>query len=416
MKEEIKVPSVGESVTEGVLSAWIVHDGDIASEGDPLFELESDKATLEVPSPVSGKLEIEVEEGSDVEIGQVVARIDTSVKKADPPAGGESGSGKGDENAGTSAGETARKEDKSTTPHQPEGKTSPAARRAMSELGLSEAEITPTGKNGTITKEDAERAAEEKKARVNTEPAGRSEKDECGEKAEQRSERKKMSRIRIKIAENLVAAKRDSAHLTTFNEIDMTNVLSLRKKYQEKFVKAHETKLGILSFFIKASCHALELYPEANSFIDGNEVEYHYFYNIGFAVSTERGLVVPVIRNADKLSLDEIEVELSKLAAKARDKKITVDEMTGGTFSITNGGVFGSLLSTPIPTPPQSAILGMHTIQDRPVAENGKVVIRPMMYVALTYDHRIMDGREAVGFLKSIKESVEDPDKMLLNI
>jgi 2-oxoglutarate dehydrogenase E2 component (dihydrolipoamide succinyltransferase) len=316
----------------------------------------------------------------------------------------------------------------------------------MQSYGISPADVQPTGEGGRITKEDVMRAVQDAGAE-----AGRRGPDprvggagdaaptvpgrtgggaagagsatgaagEAGEKSggrEARQERVRMSRIRERIAENLVRAKQNAAHLTTFNEIDMHRVIDIRKQFQDSFVETHGIKLGFLSFFIKASCIALEQYPEVNTYIEGKEIVYNRFFNIGIAVSTERGLVVPVVKNADTLELDGLEKEVARLAEGARTKQLTVDEMSGGTFSITNGGVFGSLLSTPIPTPPQTAILGMHAIKERPVAEEGNAVIRPMMYVALTYDHRVIDGREAVGFLSLIKSLVETPEKMFLNI
>lgn len=408
MKQEITVPSLGESVTSGILTAWLKNSGDYVKEGENLFELESDKATVEVPSTASGVLKVLVEGEAEVEVGQVVAAVDTSQEAPVP---------------------------------------TPLAEKTMQAYGVSPADVQPTGEDGRITKADVMRAVQDAgdeagrrgpDARVGgagdasptvpgrtggaqaaapdsaTGAAG-----EAGEKSggrEARQERVRMSRIRERIAENLVRAKQNAAHLTTFNEIDMHRVIDIRKQFQDSFVETHGIKLGFLSFFIKASCIALEQYPEVNSYVEGKEIVYNRFFNIGIAVSTERGLVVPVVKNADTLELDELEKEVARLAEGARTKQLTVDEMSGGTFSITNGGVFGSLLSTPIPTPPQTAILGMHTIKERPVAEEGNAVIRPMMYVALTYDHRVIDGREAVGFLSLIKSLVETPEKMFLNI
>jgi 2-oxoglutarate dehydrogenase E2 component (dihydrolipoamide succinyltransferase) len=441
MKEEITVPSLGESVTSGILTAWLKTSGDYVKEGENLFELESDKATVEVPSTASGVLEVLVEGEAEVEVGQVVAAVDTS---QEAPADRTEGQ------AQSPADDSARQAPQQTpvgapAPQQPPPST-PLAEKTMQSYGISPADVQPTGEGGRITKEDVMRAVQDAGAEAGRRGpdarvggageagAGRGSAGagsaarkapgsggEAGEKsggreAQQRQERVRMSRIRERIAENLVRAKQNAAHLTTFNEIDMHRVIDIRKQFQDSFVETHGIKLGFLSFFIKASCIALEQYPEVNTYIEGKEIVYNRFFNIGIAVSTERGLVVPVVKNADTLELDGLEKEVARLAEGARTKQLTVDEMSGGTFSITNGGVFGSLLSTPIPTPPQTAILGMHAIKERPVAEEGNAVIRPMMYVALTYDHRVIDGREAVGFLSLIKSLVETPEKMFLNI
>jgi 2-oxoglutarate dehydrogenase E2 component (dihydrolipoamide succinyltransferase) len=384
MKKEITVPKLGESITEGILSAWLKENGSIVEEGDEIYELESDKATMAIPAPFSGKLIIETAEGTDVEVGKVVGFIDTDV----------------------SAG----------TREQP---LSPAVKRIVAEYKLDPEQIEGTGREGRILKEDVLRAAEK-----SSQPAGTAENKPSPVQAAvpptqtggQVQRRVKMSSIRKRIAQNLVSSKQGAAHLTTFNEINMEAVMNLRKKHQEAFTASHGVKLGFMSFFVRAACEALKKFPNANAFIEGEEIVYNDFYNVGIAVSTERGLVVPVLKNADLLSFDQIEMTIADFASRARDKKLTLDELTGGTFSITNGGVFGSLLSTPIPTPPQSAILGMHTIQKRPIAVGDEVKIKPMMYVAVTYDHRIMDGRDAVGTLKKIKELVEDPEKLLLNL
>ncbi len=421
MSEEIKVPSLGESVTSGYISTWFKQSGDYVEEGEDIFELESDKATMAIPSPVSGVITIEAEEESEVEVGEVVATIDTeaarpegAAQKQEQPRAGEQEQSQGQEQPA--------KPDAQAPP------ASPSARRLIEEHNISRSTVAGSGKDGRITKQDvqqhieggepeAESPQEAKGAEKTESPresAGSRETAASGSRP--RQERRPMSRIRQKIAENLVASKQNAAHLTTFNEIDMKRVMELRNRYKDRFLDKHGVKLGFMSFFIKACCEALKTYPQANSFVDGTDVLYNTYYNIGIAVSTERGLIVPVIKDADRLTIDELEKSVADLAVRARDKKLSVEEMTGGTFSITNGGIFGSLLSTPIPTPPQSAVLGMHAIQERPVAVDGEVVIRPMMYIALTYDHRIMDGREAVRFLVMVKQLVEDPDRLLLNL
>jgi 2-oxoglutarate dehydrogenase E2 component (dihydrolipoamide succinyltransferase) len=403
MKKEIAVPSLGESVTTGILTAWLKNNGDYVKEGENLFELESDKATVEVPSTASGVLEVLVDTETEVEVGQVVAAVDTS---QEAPA------------------DRAEQPAPQKTPV-----STPLAEKTMQAYGISPADVRPSGEDGRITKADVMRAVQDGRdeaGRKGTEaegggagsaarkaPGGAGDEDGGGEP---RQERVRMSRIRERIAENLVRSKQNAAHLTTFNEIDMHRVIGIRKQFQDSFVETHGIKLGFLSFFIKASCIALNRYPKVNTYAEGKEIVYNRFFNIGIAVSTDRGLVVPVVKNADTLELDGLEREVARLAEGARTKRLTIDDMSGGTFSITNGGVFGSLLSTPIPTPPQTAILGMHTIKERPVAEEGNIVIRPMMYVALTYDHRVIDGREAVGFLALIKSLVETPEKMFLNI
>jgi 2-oxoglutarate dehydrogenase E2 component (dihydrolipoamide succinyltransferase) len=415
MSEQITVPSLGESVSGGVISAWFKKTGEYVEEGEELFELESDKATMAIPSPKSGVITVEVEEESEVEVGQVVATVDT---EASAPQKGEAEGVQTVEAEEAPTEETPAEEgpEKEPAEDQPQAAppASPSARSLLEEHDIARSQVEGSGKEGRILKQDVleyiEKGSEKKPAATGTtEVPGKA-------SQEDRQERRPMSRIRQKIAENLVASKQNAAHLTTFNEIDMHEVMELRKQYKDKFLEKHEVKLGFMSFFIKACCSALQSFPQANSFVDGTDIIYNYFYNIGIAVSTERGLVVPVIKDADRLSIDELEKKVADLAERAREKKLTVDEMTGGTFSITNGGIFGSLLSTPIPTPPQSAVLGMHAIKERPVAVNGEVVIRPVMYVALTYDHRVMDGREAVRFLVTVKEIIENPGRLLFNI
>jgi 2-oxoglutarate dehydrogenase E2 component (dihydrolipoamide succinyltransferase) len=430
MKEDVLVPSVGESITSGILTSWIKKEGEQVEEGDDLFELETDKATVAVPAPADGILHILIGEGQEVEIGQVVGDLTVAEDSAAP---------------GTPTAAERKKEEKpaaSTAPIQTRGRAaaseiadlSPAVRRIVKEHGLSAADLKGSGPKGRITKEDALRAAEKKKqigaataqaaaapalnndgqAAVST-PRGSGEQATAVPAAE-RQTRVPMSRLRQTIASRLVQARHEIALLTTFNEINMENVMALRKRYGEQFEKIHGVRLGFMSFFVKACCRALQRFPDVNAMIDGQEIVYNNFYDIGVAVSTERGLLVPVLRDADMMSFGEIEATILALAQRARDKKIAPDELAGGPFTITNGGVFGSLLSTPLPNYPQTAILGMHAIQKRPIAVDDQVVIKPMMYVALSYDHRLIDGREAVQFLVAVKTLIEDPQALLLDV
>jgi 2-oxoglutarate dehydrogenase E2 component (dihydrolipoamide succinyltransferase) len=430
MPVEIKVPSVGESITEGTLSRWLKKDGDTVQEGDPLYELETEKATTEVPATAAGVLRIAVQEGKTVAIGSVVGRIEASAsakakpaKKSDQPeatAGGKSAAQAVTEPVKKAAPAPARQPVPAPgSPPPPrvaavaeDGKSpalSPAARRLAEEAGIDVAPLKGTGRDGRVTKEDVQHQIE---AQTDTNgPA----KPPAPPVAEGET-RQRMSSIRQRIAERLVQAQNTTATLTTFNEADLSAVLSLRERHKERFQEKHGVRLGFMSFFVKAVVEALRAYPVVNSRIDGADIITCHYYNIGVAVSTERGLLVPVLRDADRLSFAAIEKTLAELAQKARDGKIAVTDLQGGTFTITNGGVFGSLLSTPILNPPQSAILGMHTIQKRPVAVNDQVVIRPMMYLALSYDHRLIDGREAVQFLLRIKDCIEDPERLLLEV
>ena len=448
MKEKINVPEIGESVSSGIIAVWLKVDGELVAEGDELFELETDKATLAVPSTASGVLSRLAEEGEEVEVGQVVAEVDTAAAataasaaaapaKAPPLEETAAGTATAAAPAGA-PGASSPEETAAAGAPPPRGAAntfsldalSPAVRRIVVENNLDPDSIPGTGKDGRITKADALAVLSKVLENVDALPGAQSPASGRASRpapadgvaavpaapAAPGQHREKMTRLRKRIAENLVASKQSSAHLTTFNEIDMTAVMSLRSEYRDEFEKKHGVRLGFMSFFVKASAAALTEFPVANGIIDGDDIIYNDRYNIGVAVSTERGLIVPVIKDADSKSFAEIEAEILSFATRAREKKITVDELTGGTFSITNGGVFGSLLSTPIPTPPQSAILGMHSIQKRPVVVNDEIVIRPMMYVAVTYDHRIMDGRDAVSFLVTIKKLVEDPRQMLLGL
>ncbi|MDM1395744.1 2-oxoglutarate dehydrogenase complex dihydrolipoyllysine-residue succinyltransferase [Myroides odoratimimus] len=392
---EMKVPSPGESITEVEIATWLVKDGDYVEKDQAIAEVDSDKATLELPAEESGIITLKAEEGDAVAVGQVVCLIDMSAAK---PAGGASTEAKPAQEAPKAEAPKAEPVQAAATTYAT-GSASPAAKKILEEKSINPATVTGTGKDGRITKEDAVNA----KASMGT-PTG-------GPRGE---ERKKMSMLRRKVAERLVEAKNTTAMLTTFNEVNLTNVNKLRAEYKDAFKAKHGVGLGFMSFFTKAVTRALELYPDVNSMIDGQDQIKFDFADISIAVSGPKGLMVPVVRNAELLSFRGVEAEIKRLAIRARDGQITVDEMTGGTFTITNGGVFGSMLSTPIINPPQSAILGMHNIIERPIAVDGKVEIHPMMYVALSYDHRIIDGRESVGFLVAIKEALENPTELLL--
>ena len=385
---EMKVPSPGESITEVEIATWLVNDGDYVEKDQAIAEVDSDKATLELPAEESGIITLKAEEGDTVEVGQVVCLIDTSAARPEGSAA-PSVAAPNPEPVAAPAAPAA------TT--YATGTASPAAKKMMAETGASVAK--GTGKDGRITKADVIDAV----ASMGS--------SDHGERAQTR---KKMSSLRRKLASRLVTVKNETAMLTTFNEVDMKPIFDLRNEYKEEFFEKHGVKLGFMSFFTLATTRALKLYPSTNSMIDGNELVSFDYVDVSVAVSGPKGLMVPVVRNAETLDFAGVESEIGRLATKVRDGKITVDEMTGGTFTITNGGVFGSMLSTPIINPPQSAILGMHNIIQRPVAVNGEVVIRPMMYVALSYDHRVIDGRESVGTLVAIKEALENPAEVLM--
>ena len=392
---EMKVPSPGESITEVEIAQWLVADGDFVEKDQAIAEVDSDKATLELPAEVSGTITLKAEEGDAVEVGAVVCLIDT---KGEAAAGAATTASSAATVAAEPTPKTPIPEQTSTYASQT---PSPAARKIIAEKGMDATAIQGTGRGGRITKEDAVKAVPS----MGTQP-------DWGDRGQDRS---KLSMLRRKVAERLVAAKNETAMLTTFNEADMAPIFDLRKKHKDSFLEKHGVKLGFMSFFTKSVVRALELYPDVNSMMDGDyKISYDYC-DISVAVSGPKGLMVPVVRNAETLSFAGIEQEIGRLAVKARDGKITVDDMTGGTFTISNGGVFGSMLSTPIINPPQSGILGMHNIIERPVAVDGKVVIRPMMYLALSYDHRIIDGRESVGFLVAVKEALEDPLNILMD-
>ena len=385
---EMKVPSPGESITEVEIATWLVADGDYVEKDQIIAELDSDKATLELPAEEGGVITLKAQEGDSVDVGQIVCLIDTSK----------------DGEAKNNSEPESKDEPVTLTSEQPSSTTksdilSPAAKKIMSENNIKIEDIEGTGKDGRITKQDLIMA------KPSMGSAGNKKRDE---------KRTKLSLLRRKVAERLVSVKNDTAMLTTFNEVDMSAVFELRKKYKEKFKAKHGVNLGFMSFFTRASVRALKEFPAVNSMIDGDEMITYQYCDISIAVSGPKGLMVPVIRHAEKLSFKEIEVQVKALAERARDSKITVDEMTGGTFTISNGGDFGSMLSTPIINPPQSAILGMHNIVERPIAVDGKVFISPVMYLALSYDHRIIDGRESVGFLVAIKEALENPAEILM--
>ena len=391
---EMKVPSPGESITEVEIAEWLVQDGDYVEKDQAIAEVDSDKATLELPAEESGTITLKASEGDAVDVGSVVCLIDTSVAKPKDSS----------DSSASDSKKVLKNEAKISKPSEStyaSGTASPAAKKILAEKNLISSDVIGTGKDGRITKDDAIKAVPSMGKKVETKDRGVT--------------RTKLSMLRRKVAERLVSAKNETAMLTTYNEVDMSPIFELRKKYKESFKEKHGVSLGFMSFFTLSVVRALRLFPAVNSMIDGKEMISYDFCDISIAVSGPKGLMVPVIRNAEKLSFLGIESEVKRLAIRAREGQITVDEMTGGTFTISNGGVFGSMLSTPIINPPQSGILGMHNIIERPVAVNGKVEVRPMMYVALSYDHRIIDGKESVGFLVAIKEALESPHEILMD-
>jgi 2-oxoglutarate dehydrogenase E2 component (dihydrolipoamide succinyltransferase) len=385
---EMKVPSPGESITEVEIADWLVQDGDYVEKDQAIAEVDSDKATLELPAEASGTITLQAEVGDAVSVGAVVCLIDTEAERPE-----------GDTTPTPVEKTEVSPAPKAEVENYAAGAPSPAAKKILDEKGIDLVSVQGTGRNGRITKEDAIHAVPSMGTPTGDRPVTR----------------QKMSLLRRKVAERLVAAKNETAMLTTFNEADMSAIFDLRKQYKEKFQDKHGVSLGFMSFFTKAVVRALQQFPDVNSMIDGNEQILFDYCDISVAVSGPKGLMVPVVRNAEGMNFSDIENEIKRLAVRARDGKITVDEMTGGTFTISNGGVFGSMLSTPIINPPQSGILGMHNILQRPVAVDGKVEIRPMMYIALSYDHRIIDGKESVGFLVAVKESLEDPINLLMD-
>ncbi|MFT6630667.1 MAG: 2-oxoglutarate dehydrogenase E2 component (dihydrolipoamide succinyltransferase) [Bacteriovoracaceae bacterium] len=397
---DIKVPVIGESITEVSLTSWAVEDGDFVNEGDILCEIESDKATVELPAESSGIITKKVEEGTDLPIGAIIATL--AVSEGGAPEV-------------TTSAQTAPQ---ATTSSTPGGHPSPAAAKIMAEKGIDASTVSGTGKDGRITKGDALNAntsAPKTTTKIPAIPAAQPSAPAMLAGSRE-IKREKMTRLRKTIAKRLTEAKNTTAMLTTFNEVDMKPLMDMRKKYQDQFVKAHDVKLGFMSLFTKACCIAMQKHPLVNAQIDGDELVIPQYVDMGIAVSAPKGLVVPVLRNSEGMNLATIEKEIKRLAGKARDGKLSVDEMSGGTFTITNGGVFGSMLSTPILNIPQSAILGMHNIVERAWVVDGKIEIRPIMYIALSYDHRVIDGKDSVGFLKTVKELLEDPARMILDI
>ncbi len=396
---EVKIPPMGESIASGILAKWHVKDGDIVKKDQPLFELETDKITSEGTAESAGKIAFKAAAGDEVKIGQVVATIDSAASSS--PVGSPP--------AGASAAATAAKSTEA----------SPAVRRLAAETNIDPSTVAGTGKAGRVTKGDMLAAAapvaasaSEPKSPAPVTASASEPKSAPGT----RQTRKKMTPLRAKIAQRLVSAQHEAAMLTTFNEVDMSAVMALRAKYQDDFVKKHGLKLGFMSFFVKAVVHALKEVPGVNAQIDGDAIVENHYYDIGVAVSTDKGLMVPVIKACDTLGMAAVEAKIADAAKRARESKITLADLEGGVFTITNGGTFGSLLSTPIINPPQAAILGMHAINDRPVAVNGQVVIRPMMYLALSYDHRLVDGKQAVTFLVKVKQAIEDPTRLVLGV
>jgi len=409
---EIKIPSPGESITEVTIETWHKEDGDFVQVDEILCEIETDKATLPMPAEVAGTVQIILQEGADAKVGDVLCKIDT----AGVPSADSSG-------PTTESSNAVPEKMESPSVDYAAGHPSPAAHKLMNEAGISADQVQGSGPGNRITKQDVELAKNQQPPPLKTDstavvaPAESKNDGATVPKSSSREQRReKMSRLRTKLSERLVAVKNETAMLTTFNEVDMSAIFAMRKDYKDKFEKKYGQRLGFVGFFTKAVSEAVQDFPAVNAMIDGNEIVYSDFVDIGIAVSAPKGLVVPVVRNAESLTIPQIELEIGRLAKRARDNKLSVEEMTGGTFSITNGGVFGSMLSTPIINPPQSAILGMHNVVERPVALNGQVVIRPVMYLALSYDHRIIDGRESVSFLFKVKEYLENPARILLGV
>ena len=418
---ELKVPSPGESITEVVIARWVKNTGDVVEKDEVLAEIDSDKATLTLNAEEAGRIEVLAAEGDTVKVGQVVVKIDTSVAPDEKAASTQGGDAKPEEKKTEDKKEEPKKETRPEPKKEPApasgeakplnatyatGTPSVAAGKMMEENNIKSSQINGTGKDGRITKQDVLAALSNglptaQEVLSNSWKGGRD------------KERTKMTSLRKTVAKRLVAVKNETAMLTTFNEVDMSAIYAIRAKYKDKFKEVYGSNIGFMSFFTKAVTEALYHYPAVNGMIDGEEIVYNKYCDIGIAVSAPKGLMVPVLRNAELMSLADIEKGIKDLAVKARDGKLTIDDMSGGTFTITNGGVFGSMMSTPIINPPQSAILGMHNVVERPMAVNGQVVIRPMMYIALSYDHRIIDGKESVGFLVKVKEMLENPTRML---
>lgn len=412
MATEVKIPAMGESISSGILAAWHVNDGDYVEKNQPLYELETDKITSEGAAEVAGVISITVEADEEVDIGQIVATIDESAKGSAPA---KAETPEVDIPAPTDAPETAAVGAATESKVDPIATLSPAARKAAEETGVNPAQVVGTGKDGRVTKNDILEASKAPAPAVAT-PSPTTASKILPAKTGERETRKKMSPLRRKIAERLVQATQEAAMLTTFNEVDMSAVMKLRKQHQEKFVERHGIKLGFMSFFTKAVTHALQAVPQVNARIEGNEIVTQHFYDIGVAVGTDKGLMVPTLRDCDQKGFAEIEGDILNYAKMARDGKIQMSDLEGGVFTISNGGIYGSMLSTPIINYPQPAILGLHNITERAVVVNKEIVIRPMMYLALSYDHRLIDGKEAVTFLVKVKEAIEDPSRLLFGI
>ena len=405
---EMKVPSPGESITEVEIASWLVKDGDFVEKDQPIAEVDSDKATLELPAEQSGIITLKAEEGEVVQVGQVVCLIDTAASKPESAAAPKTENVEAPQAekkvvAQPAIVQEAKKEEKPAATSYATGTPSPAAKKILEEKGIDASQVSGSGKDGRIMKNDAETASVAAMGSALSTDGSRS------------SSTTKLSVLRRKIAARLVSVKNETAMLTTFNEVDMSEIFRIRKQYKDEFSQKHGIGLGFMSFFTKAVTRALQLYPDVNASIDGDYKINYDFCDISIAVSGPKGLMVPVLRNAENMTFRSVEANIKSLAEKVRDGKITIDEMTGGTFTVTNGGTFGSMMSTPIINPPQSAILGMHNILQRPMAIDGQVVIRPMMYVAMSYDHRIIDGKESVGFLVAVKEAIDNPVQFLMN-
>ena len=411
MAFEVRVPAVGESVQEGEIYKWHKNEGDFVELDDVLVELETDKATVEIVAEASGVISLKKAEGDTVTVGDLLAEIDTAASK---PAGGSVESKPPEEKPSPAA---ASEPEKLATPAASASSSSdtrpqsPAVSRMVKENQIDTSHLAGSGRGGRLTKDDLINHLQNPQP-----PVAQPSAPTVTSSGQRGVRREKMTRLRQRIAERLVEAQHNAAMLTTFNEVDMSAVMGLRKEYKEDFKEVHGVGLGFMSFFVKAAVEALKAYPAINGYVDGTEIQYHDYYDIGIAVSTNRGLMVPVVRDCDQLDFPGVESAILDYAKKGRDGKISLDDLSGGTFTISNGGVFGSLLSTPILNPPQSAILGMHKIQERPMVVNGEIVVRPMMYLALSYDHRIVDGKEAVSFLVKIKENIEDPRRLLLGV
>ena len=433
MSKEVIIPALGESITSGILSSWKVKEGSYVELDQPIYELETDKITQEGLADASGTIKFLAQEGDEVEIGATIATIDESADSASgttpvPPKNDDAENTEGSEEPALEQKETVAEEEERTI-HEPESPSqpksavesttySPAVRKLLQETGIDPSSIKGTGKDGRLTKGDVLKAQNQEKADTVPREVASTPSPAVATKpsSDDRVTRRPLTPIRRKIASRLVEAQQTAAILSTFNEVDLSAVMALRKSHQDSFVKANGVKLGFMSFFVKAVVHALKAVPGINVRIEGEQLVEHQYYDIGVAVGTERGLVVPVLRDCDQMSFAEIEQGIVGFAEKARSGGITLQDMQGGCFTITNGGIYGSLLSTPIINPPQSGILGMHTIQERPVVRNGEIVARPMMYLALSYDHRVVDGKEAVTFLVKIKEAIEEPARLALGI